>query len=251
MTMEAQATSLPPPEPVDVSTTSLLLDFDGTLVPIEDDPHSVVVDDALLALLGRLHGCFAGRIAIVSGRSIAQLDALLGPIAGKLALSGSHGTEHRWNGVSAQPVRPVALDDIAARFGAFAQAHPGTLVEDKSFGVALHYRRAPEQAAAVNALAALLAAEHGLIFQPGAMLAEIRMAGSDKGIAVARLMQRTPMAGTMPIFLGDDDTDEHAFCAVTALGGVAVAVGPRPSVHARFALRDPGAVRLWLREIAA
>ncbi|MCE7796666.1 trehalose-phosphatase [Sphingobium sufflavum] len=249
MTTEAQATRLPPPEPVDVGRSSLLLDFDGTLVSLQDDPHAVVVDAGLAGLLTRLAARFDGRVAIVSGRSLADLDRLLGPVGRLLALSGSHGCEHRWEGVDARPVRPPTLEIAAARMERFASLHPGVLLERKSFGVGLHYRRAPEHEDAAIALAQGIAAETGLAYQPGNRMAEVRVPGSDKGVAVSLLMQHAPMAGTIPIFLGDDETDEPGLAAAVALGGMAVAVGTRRSASARHALADVEAVRGWLKEL--
>jgi trehalose 6-phosphate phosphatase len=251
MTMEAQVMNLPPPGPVDIAISSLLLDFDGTLVPIAETPDAVVVDDGLIRLLGSLADRLEGRVAIISGRSIAQIDDLLGPVAHRLALSGSHGCEHRWNGVDAHPARPRELDTVADALQQFSESHPGMLVEVKSYGVALHYRRAPYEERAVNALATRLAEDMGLAFQPGQMVAEVRVPGSDKGIAVHRLMSRAPMAGTKPVYLGDDETDEIGLAATVELGGVAIAVGPRPSAAGRYTLADPDAVRTWLEGIAA
>lgn len=251
MTMEARLNSLPPPGPVDVATSSLLLDFDGTLVPIAETPNRVVVDAALLELLGRLADRFMGRIAIISGRSLAQLDHLLGPVARRIALSGSHGCEDRWNGVDARPVRPPELNIVADQFQQFVKGRPEMLVEIKSYGVALHYRRAPDAALAVNTLARALAEATGMAFQPGQMVAEIRLPGSDKGVAVNRLMNRAPMLGATPIFLGDDETDEVGMAATAALGGMAVAVGPRPTRAGQYHLKDPAAVGQWLGELAA
>ncbi len=250
MTTEAQAIRLPPPEPVDVSSSSLLLDFDGTLVPLEDDPHAVVVDDALADLLACLIQRFDGRVAIVSGRSLAGLDSMLGQLGQRLALTGSHGCEHRWPGVDLYPTRPVELDAAAVRMGQFAKLHPGVLLEVKSFGVGLHFRRAPEHEAAIVMLVRNIVAEAaGLAYQAGSMMAEVRVAGSDKGVAVNLLMQNSAMAGTTPIFLGDDDTDEAALAATAALGGMPIAVGPRRSASARYALADTDAVREWLKEL--
>lgn len=249
MTTEAQALSLPPPAPVDIRSSSLFLDFDGTLVALEDDPFAVVVDDALAELLARLVERFEGRIAIVSGRSLASLDAILGPVGKRLALSGSHGCEHRWQGVDARPVRPAALDVAAGRMEQFASLRPGVLLETKSFGVGLHFRRAPEYGDAAIALARDIAADTGLAYQAGSMMAEVRAPGGDKGIAVTLLMQHARMTGTQPIFLGDDETDEAALAVTGQLGGMPIAVGPRRSVHARYALADVHAVRGWLKEL--
>src|SRR6185312_15387128 len=103
-------------------------------------PDEVIADDGLRNLLAELNVRLDGRMAVISGRSIAQLDAMLGPIAKTIALSGSHGCEHRWNGISAQPHRPATLDQAAERLRPFADRNPGALVEEKSYGVALHYR---------------------------------------------------------------------------------------------------------------
>lgn len=251
MTTEARAISLPPPEPVDISQSSLLLDFDGTLVFLEDDPYAVAVDPPLAELLLALADRFDGRVAIVSGRSLASLDSVLGPVAKVLALSGSHGCEHRWDGMDEKPPRPATLDGAAARMDAFARLHPGVLVERKSFGVGLHYRRAPDHAAAATALALAIAEETGLAYQTGIMMAEVRVPGTDKGVAVDLLMRHAPMAGTTPIFLGDDVTDEAGLAMTAGLGGIPIAVGPRLSASARYALADPHAVRAWLRSLIA
>jgi trehalose 6-phosphate phosphatase len=230
---------------------SLFLDLDGTLLELIDRPEQVVADEALQALLARLDRTLNGRLAIISGRSIAQLDAILGPIAADLALSGSHGCEHRWRGIAAQPHRPPSLDVAAARLQEAAATQAGMMVEEKSFGVALHYRLAPEAGEQVLALAEALAAELGLMVQPGKMMVELRVPGGDKGVAVRRMMGRPPMAGTRPLFIGDDRTDEHGFQAAAELGGAGILVGEPRETAARFTLADPAAVRDWLARAIA
>lgn len=239
----------PPLEPL--RRTSLFLDLDGTLLDLVDDPAAVVADTDLRALLARLAERLDGRLAIVSGRSVAQIDVILGPIAQHLAISGSHGSEHRWRTVSAHPVRPHELDEALIRFRAFADARPGLIVEDKSFGVALHYRRSPGVEPHVTALALALAAELDLKFQPGKMMAELRLPGGDKGSAVRTLMGRPPMEGTRPFFLGDDETDEAGFLATQELGGAGVMIGRRSATAAHYTLADPAAVRDWLTRLLA
>lgn len=202
-------------------------------------------------MLEQLAERLGGRLAIVSGRSIAQMDMILGPMAQALALSGSHGNEHRWRGIAAHPIRPRELDEASARFRDFADAHEGVLVEDKSFGAALHYRMAPALEPEAQMLAATLADTLQLQLQPGKMMVELRMPGGDKGKAVHKLMARPPMAGTRPIFLGDDETDEAGFIAVQALGGLGVIVGTRAPTTARQRLTDPPAVHRWLEALIA
>lgn len=247
---EAPVRSLPLPGPVDVATSSLFLDFDGTLIALEEDPHAVHVDTELAELFGHLIERFEGRVAIVTGRSLEGMSGLMGPIAERFAMSGSHGAELRCNGIIVNPDRPAALEAAAIRLGEFADRHPGVILEIKSFGVGLHFRRAPDCSADAITLVQAVANDLGLAYQSGSMMAEARVGGSNKGTAVTRLMSQAPMAGTTPIFLGDDDTDEPALAATAALGGVAVAVGLRPSASAQFRLPDTAAVRRWLAVIA-
>jgi trehalose 6-phosphate phosphatase len=111
---------------------SLMLDFDGTLIGLFDRPDAVVVDPPLTRLLERLVDTLSGRVAIVTGRSLAQIEKLLGPVASDLALCGSHGAELRLGGVTERPERPVALDEVATSFRAFAEDKPGMIVEIKT-----------------------------------------------------------------------------------------------------------------------
>lgn len=237
---------LPAPPRDLLDAASLFLDFDGTLVDIAERPDAVTVDPALAELLVALTRWLSGRVAIISGRSIAQLDTLLGPVAETLALSGSHGCEHRSNGISAHPARPESLLDVAATMRVATAGQAGVILEEKSFGVALHFRLAPAFEPQALMLAERLAAEHGLAVQHGKMMVELRVPGSDKGVAVTRLMRRPEMAGTRPVFIGDDVTDESAFVAARALGGHGILVGTPHATAAEYGLPDPAAVRAWL-----
>ncbi|MGE4302531.1 MAG: trehalose-phosphatase [Novosphingobium sp.] len=237
---------LPHPPLSLLESASLFLDFDGTLVDIADRPDAVVVDQALNGLLADLVRRHGNRIALISGRSIAQLDALIGPIARNIALSGSHGSEYRWNGTLAHPVRPASLELIEREMRDAAAGNAGLLVEAKSFGVALHYRLAPDFEPEALALADRLANQSGLTLQHGKMMVELRVPGSDKGVAVTTMMRRREMAGTRPIFIGDDVTDEDGFEAARTFGGAGILVGPPRETAAAYRLPDPAAVRHWL-----
>ncbi|MCW1431652.1 trehalose-phosphatase [Novosphingobium sp. JCM 18896] len=231
-----------------LSGASLFLDLDGTLFDIVADPALVRADAALERLLVDLAERLDGRLAIVSGRSLEQVDAMLGDCAQELAVSGSHGCEHRWRGIHARPDRPASLDVAAERLGTLAAAEPRLLLEHKSFGVALHYRAVPEAEGEVRELAAQLAQELDLALQPGKMMVELRVSGGDKGLAVERLMRRPPMRGTVPVFIGDDVTDEPGFEAALALNGHAILVGEERPTAARYRLPNPAEVRAWLAD---
>lgn len=210
----------------------------------------VSADAGTRALLNHLETKVERRLAVVSGRSLEQIDAILGDAAANLAISGSHGCEHRWNGVLAKPERPASLDDAAQRLNGFCKDRAGVLVEEKSFGVALHYRLNPQTESEAHAFAEALSSELGLALQHGKMMVELRVPGGDKGLAVQRLMSRPPMRGTRPVFVGDDLTDEPGFAAARELGGYGILVGqPRPT-SADYRLESPGDLREWLREAA-
>lgn len=236
----------PPPRLGDLEPVSLFVDFDGTLVDLVDNPGEIRVDDALQHLLAELNAALSGRFALVSGRSIAQLDGFLGPLGARLTLVGSHGVElRRAGGKLTAPERPSSLDAVERDLAGFAAAYPGLHVELKSHGAALHYRAAPQHEAAAYAFCRDLARATGLVLQTGKMMVELREPG-DKGDAVKVLMREPPMAGAPPLFVGDDLTDEAGFSAARALGGAGVLVGGRGPTAALYRLENVEAVRAWL-----
>lgn len=228
---------------------SLYLDFDGTLVEIAERPDAVVVDGALTDLVTAVAMRLDGRVALISGRSIAALGALLA--APSIAISGSHGVETRWpDGRNDIPSTPSGLSDAVAALRDWAAERPGLLVEEKPFGVALHYRALPQAAEECRAFAAELSQSSGLGLQTGKMVVELRAAGTDKGDALRRLHAEPPFAGHRPVFVGDDDTDEPAFRAAVALGGAGVLVGPMRETAASYRVPNVAAVRAWLENAA-
>lgn len=229
---------------------ALFLDFDGTLVELAETPDSVELPGGLADLLARLACGLGGRLAILSGRSIADLERHLGPSA--FALSGSHGLELRLARGVDLPVAAPALPEAARRAVArFAGGIEGLLVEEKPASIAIHYRRAPEREGEVAEFIARLAAETGLRVQDGKMVAELRPAGADKGDALRRLMAEPIFAGARPWFVGDDLTDEDGFAAAAELGGGGVLVGPARPSAARWRLADVRAAARWLEAAAA
>lgn len=242
----APAALLSPPPADLLSGASLFLDFDGTLAPIAATPDAVVVDTELLDLLAALRTGLDQRLAIVSGRSVETLRALG---LGDFLLSGTHGLEFARPGAApSAPPRLPAVDEAEAAVRDFVKDKPGLLVERKTLSVGLHFRLAPEWSDAAGALAEKLAAQLGLALQPGKMLYELRPGGADKGSAVARLMEEAPMAGGVPVFIGDDVTDEEGFIAAATFGGCGILVGdPRPT-QARWGLERVAAVRHYLSE---
>ncbi len=229
----------------------MFVDFDGTLVALVDRPDLVRADHELVDLLGALRGAFGQRLALVSGRSIDQLDDMIGPIAAEITLAGSHGAEIRYDGVLHQPPKPPGLRIAVAEVRDFAALHPQLIVESKAQGVALHYRIAPRLEPIVKQAAAAIAARHGLEIQPGKMMVELRGPGADKGEALVALMAKPAFVGSKPIMIGDDLTDEPALAAAAELGGFGVLVGGNWETAALYALADVADVRRWLWAISA
>ena len=246
--MEPNTAALLAPPPAHLADgASLFLDFDGTLVEIAPRPDAVAVDARLRNLIATLSKRFDGRVAIVSGRGAAEIDALFGGL--DCPIVGSHGAELRGVPQAEIPERPAALDIVAARFDALAEALPGLVVEIKPLGVGLHYRGVPAAEAEARALAEELAATTGLTLQRGKMVFELRAPG-DKGRAIAALMGAMPFAGSRPVSLGDDLTDEPGFATVARLGGAGVLVGPVRETEAAYRLPDVASALRWLETIA-
>jgi trehalose 6-phosphate phosphatase len=240
------AISLKPPR-LEAAASCLFLDFDGTLVDIVERPENVVVDDSLIALLKQLNARLEHRLAIVSGRSIAQLEGFFGGDADQMALVGSHGAEIRLCGTMlASPHRPRALDDAENILRQAFADRPQILIEVKSFGVAIHYRLDPSMEEAATVIAMDFAQESGLELQQGKMMVELRTAGHDKGSAIRSVMLHAPFAQYTPIFVGDDLTDEAGFEACASEGGFGVLVGQQRPTNARYQLENVAAVRQWL-----
>lgn len=232
-----------------LSGASLFLDFDGTLIELAPTPTSIHVDGALTLLLERLRERLGGRLAVVTGRAVEDVRSYLHPLS--LAVAGSHGLEHADHGCEPTEVgRPEALDAVIRRFRQLQLLHPGILVEEKPLGVALHYRRALHAEEVCRTAAADAAAATDMIVQAGKLVFELRPAGADKGRALHRFMEQPPFAGTRPIFLGDDLTDEHGFKAARELGGAGVLVGEQRPTAALYRLPDVSAVKRWLDHAA-
>jgi trehalose 6-phosphate phosphatase len=231
---------------------ALYLDIDGTILEIAQTPEVVRVPEWLLALLGRLSLKLDGALAFVSGRTLASIDELFAPL--KLPAIALHGAEVRSDDEHVIFAQALALELQRALPPLLAalEGMRGVRLENKGSVLALHYRGAPERGRDVLKLAELtlceLGPEFGLLV--GKCVVEIRPRHLNKGTALSRLMEQPPFRGRIPIFAGDDSSDEDAFAVVNRLGGISVRVGaPGPSA-ATYRLPDPDALRAWLCEIA-
>lgn len=223
---------------------ALFLDFDGTLVDIAPTPDGIFVPPMLAEKLHALRDRLEGRLALVSGRAIVDLERHLGAL--EIARAGSHGSDCRTAegtvlGDAAAGLPQAVLDEIAR----FAAAE-GFATEDKPHGAALHFRADPSLEPKGLTFANELAAENGLQVKRGKCVIELVQSGADKAGAVHNFMAAPPFAGATPVFVGDDVTDEDGMRAAVELGGFGIAVGDRVSENAKYGLASPAAVQQWL-----
>lgn len=232
------------PVPKITANTALFLDFDGTLVDIAAQPELVEVPQDLVNLLAQLFQRLNGAVAIVSGRSLSDLDAYLAPL--KLPSVAEHGAVHRLAGGQPTAATSPALQHIVRVASALAAQHPGLRAEIKSHAVALHYRHAPElESLCLEAMAEAVKRTPGIELLHGKFVFDIKPAGITKGTAIQALMDRPPFRGRLPLFAGDDTTDEAGFSAVQSIGGDTVKIGAGASL-ASYRCPDPFTFRQWL-----
>lgn len=232
------------------SPRALFLDIDGTLVEFESHPDLVRATEGLLVLLHGVSDALDGAMALLSGRSLADIDRVFNPWQPPAA--GVHGAEVRGpTGIRRHEPAPDQLQKLRQGGKEVARQIPGVLVEDKGMSIALHYRDAPESGQQVAAAADALARRSNGAYevQPGTLVQELRPASFDKGAALTELMADPPFLGRSPIVVGDDRTDEFAFRAAQDAGGLAVLVGDRTDTVAGLRLPNPAAVRSWLAEL--
>jgi trehalose 6-phosphate phosphatase len=244
------ATSLPLPPRLRAPELALFLDVDGTLLELAPTPMAVVVEPGLLELLRDLSRASSGAIALVSGRTVSDLDRLFGAL--QLPVAGLHGCERRAADGSLFVAAVVHEQLAGVRRGLreLVARHPGLELEDKGAGLALHFQGARDLEHQLRAEVALLAAplvpEFAIL--DGHAVIEVKPAVHTKDSAVSAFMEEPPFRDRLPIFIGDDQTDYGGFAAVRRYNGLAIAVGPR--VVSEWWLPGPIAVRQWLMRLA-
>jgi trehalose 6-phosphate phosphatase len=222
---------------------ALMLDMDGTLIDMAPTPDAVIVQSGLPEVLATLRDALDGALAIVTGRPIETVDRLFGNAPG--AVAGEHGGAFRH--ITGGEIERLDLPSPPASWletaESLVQAFPGALLERKARGFALHYRQAPRAKDPFHqALTEMLATRLSFELHPAHMLWEVRPQGADKGGAVLALMRRPPFQGRLPIFIGDDVTDEDGMRESRKLGGAGYRVDQ--------IFGDPQGVRTWLRRSA-
>lgn len=232
-----------------LESCAILLDIDGTLLDLARTPREVWVPPGLAATLHALHGRTKGALALVSGRSLNDIDLIFAP--DRFPGVGGHGAEMRLSTESeAVATHAPPLDpELKRRLAAIARLSPGILLEDKGYSLALHYRLAPHAERAIYEAVSLIRADlpsAAIEVLPGKCVCEIKQAGFDKASGVREVMRHEPFSGRRPIFIGDDVTDESVFAIMPELGGLAFSVG-RHAAGVAGHFDEPRDVRSWLK----
>ena len=234
---------------LDAPDCALFLDFDGTLVDIAPLPDQVIVTDMLRTALPLLQARLKGRLALVSGRPINELDKLLAPLA--FPAAGVHGMERRGIDGVVRRLTPPDFDLVRQAAQGLAARHPDLWVEEKHGALALHFRQAPElQALCTDAMRVAVEASPGLLLMEGKMIVEVKSNAVSKGTAIWDFLAEAPFAGYRPLFIGDDTTDEAGFAQVQSIGGIGLKVGPGPTV-AQCRIASAEQLRIVLSQAAA
>lgn len=233
--------------PAALSSWAYFLDVDGTLMEFSPTPDTARLERPTLELLARLRHVTDGALALVSGRTLADLERRFGALS--IPCCGQHGLErrdsdgrlhvHKAPSASKEAIQ-LALTPILARYR-------GLMLEDKGLSLSLHYRHAPRQAAHVHGLMRRLVSEAGpgLQLQAGKFVVEVKPSGVDKGSAIREYLSEPPFLGRCPIYIGDDLSDEHAFQTVNRVGGISIKVG-KGKTNAQHRLPNVAAVLTWL-----
>ncbi|MBP0617636.1 trehalose-phosphatase [Jiella mangrovi] len=234
------------PPAIDPQTHALFLDFDGTLVELVDDPDSVALARDRVERLQEMTDRLSGALAIVSGRRISDLDRFLSPLS--FAAAGVHGLERRVrpDGETEFLMAPDALDPVRNALAPTLEENQRLSLEDKGTALVLHFRTAPDLADVARGVMERATRDRDdLVVMEGDNIVEVHPAGMDKGRALADFMTSAPFEGRIPVYLGDDTTDEFALQTVMDMGGVAVKVGTKDSV-AGYRLANVADVHHWL-----
>jgi trehalose 6-phosphate phosphatase len=230
----------------DLRASALFLDLDGTLANIVEEPAKVNVTRQTLAALSSLNESLAGALAIVSGRTLEDIDRLLDPL--RLPLAGVHGTLRRSSDGSLHRshVDEDIFRDIIGHLGDRLGAEKGIFVEPKPGAVAVHYRARPDlEMICHEVLQGIVTENAGLRLQRGKMVAEVLAEGINKGEAIRAFLSESPFIGRRPIFVGDDVTDESGFAAVNDAGGVSIKIGAGETL-AQFRIEKRAQFQDWL-----
>lgn len=234
---------------ISIEHAAFFFDVDGTLAALQPSPEMVTIPSHVRKDIFQLSQQCHGALAVISGRPLTQIDQLFAPL--QLPAAGVHGAEWRDTHGKVQRTSPdtQSLKQIEQRLEEGVLSLPGVVLEKKRIAFALHYRQARQFSHQTRELAQLMSEQFpGMAVQTGKCVVELKPASIDKGVAIKRFMQEVPFSGRIPVFFGDDMTDERGFKVVNQLQGISVKVG-EGRTEARFHLHSTEDVYAWIKQL--
>tara|TARA_B100000949_G_C14278569_1_gene450737 strand:+ start:2043 stop:2849 length:807 start_codon:yes stop_codon:yes gene_type:complete len=231
---------------IDPAQYALFSDFDGTIVEIASRPDAIEYTGDDATLFAKAMKAFGGAVAIVSGRNLDDVAHYVGDYKG--VISGGHGTELRIEGEVERHKLPDPehLEHIKAAVAEFAVIDPRVILEEKTYGIVLHFRQNPEMEFKARKFAeCLLEGRDDFELQPAKMALEIKPKNISKAAAIEKIMLAPAFFGRTPIYVGDDATDETAFAYVNEQDGISIKIGDGPTA-ARYRTESPASFKKWL-----
>jgi trehalose 6-phosphate phosphatase len=232
--------------------TLILLDYDGTLTPIVQNPGEAILSEQTRALLSRISIKDGMMLGVISGRSLEDIKTLVG-LSG-IYYGGNHGLELEYpNGKTetlAEPQIPRKILEYEGKLKKTLSEFNGIHLENKKYSLTIHYRSLPrEDEGAFRKKMGELAQTIDSEFRMGQnkKTYEIIPANANKGLIVSKIASLHP--DFQPIYVGDDNTDEDAFMALGE-SGITVSVGERQSA-AKYYAADTNEVFKLLTLLAA
>ncbi|KFX07374.1 hypothetical protein KP22_04615 [Pectobacterium betavasculorum] len=228
---------------------AFFFDIDGTLAEICQRPEQVKISSDRLRLLTRL-SFLSGALAIISGRSMVDIDRLLSPL--KCPAAAVHGAQKRYACGTLWQSEAYLPENLLQQLRLLAADLPGVRLEKKAkIAMTIHFRACPESGHDVLLRVKRLIADYPqFALQPGKQVVEIKPRDVDKGAALHEFMAQPPFLGRIPVFVGDDLPDEGGFAAAQALGGIGIKVG-QGETCATHRLASTESVENWLRRVTA
>ena len=228
---------------------AIFLDIDGTLIPYANHPNNIIVPKNLKYLLYNLRNKLNGALALISGRMVQDIQNIINPL--KLSVSGIHGLEYTNNHGQylRNNIEPIPLD-IYKRLYTFSKNYPGSMIEKKNISVALHYRNAPGIEKKATSVINRIISGSDLKLLKGNKVLELVPKNSNKGKAINFFMNKQPFLNKIPVFIGDDVTDEYGFKSVNNLGGYSIKVGYQSNTLANFFIKDTTSVLKFLNFVS-
>ena len=233
----------------EIHRLALFLDVDGTLYEIEKSPHLVRPCFKLQKKLHIIRNKLGGALGLISGRTLNDLDRIFDNT--QIPVAGNHGAQLRDAFRSKDyPANAENLEDIFHKIKRLISGQDNLKIENKGSNLAVHFRNSTIQRKEFKKIIMkLVKHEPELTYLEGKEVLEIKPQHQDKGTAIAFFMRTKPFLNRIPVFIGDDVSDEDGFETINKQGGFSVRVGKYKKSKANYFLPNVKSVHTVLNQL--